>query len=401
MLKVEEAQKLILESVNLCKKEEREIIDSLGYVLAEDIYCPFDIPNFDNSAMDGFSLRAEDTKFASKENPAVLKIVADLPAGEFFRKKLKNGEAIKIMTGAPLPKECDTVVKVEDVEVEDGKVKIFTPCKKFENVRFKGEDLKKGELILKRTDILTPSAIGILARVGKKKVKVIGKPKVGIFSTGDELIEVGEKLKVGKIYNSNSYSLYSQVKVCGAIPLYFGIVKDREKLLEKKFLEAAEKSDVIITSGGVSVGEYDLVKKILKKIGKINFWSIAQRPGKPLAFGKIRKKPVFALPGNPVSSMIAFEEYVRPALLKMMGNKKIFREEVEAILEENIEKKKGFRYFLRGIFTYRENKFYVKTTGPQGSGILKSMLLANCIIVLEEELEKIRKGSKVKIQILY
>jgi molybdopterin molybdotransferase len=400
LIKVEEAQKLILKEVKICKIEKVKIIDSLGYVLAENIYSPFDIPNFDNSAMDGFAIKSEETKFATLKNPAILKIVGDLPAGEIFRKTLKKKEAVKIMTGAILPKGADAVVKVEDVKVENGKVKIFNFIKKFENVRFKGEDLKKGELILKKGTIISPSVTGILARIGKSIVKVIGKPKVGIFSTGNELLEVGEKLKLGKIYNSNSYSLISQVKNCGAIPLYFGISPDREDLLKNKFEEVSEKSDVIITSGGVSVGEYDLVKNVLEKIGKIDFWSIAQRPGKPMAFGKIKNKIVFGLPGNPVSSMITFEEYVRPALLKMMGKTKLFREEKEAILEENLEKKKGFRYFLRGIFREENGTLYVKTTGPQGSGILKSFLLANCIIILPEELEKIKKGEKVKIQIL-
>jgi len=377
-----------------------KLTDSLGRILAKDIYSGIDIPSFDNSAMDGYAVRASDTFSVSKEKGKTLRVIEDVKAGFIAKKILKSGQAIRIMTGASVPKCADSVVMVEDTRPEGKYVEIFKEVEPEENIRKKGEDIKKGRCIIRKGTLLKPAHIGVMASLGISKVEVSKKPKIAVLATGDELVDVHEKLTPGKIRSSNTYSLYSQIVNCGGIPKNLGIAKDQPNKLKAKIKEGLN-CDLILTSGGVSVGDYDLVKLVLAEMGTdIKFWQVAMRPGKPLVFGRIKGVPVFGLPGNPVSSMVSFEIFVKPAIIKMLGQGGDYRNAVNAILEEKITKKKGLKYFLRAKTRWENGIYVTRTTGAQGSGILKSMALANSLIILPEEKKHIKKGEEVTVWFL-
>ncbi|MFC1623981.1 gephyrin-like molybdotransferase Glp [Candidatus Omnitrophota bacterium] len=401
MLKVEDALKTIVSGINILPSEEVSLTDSLDRVLREDIYADCDVPLLDNSAMDGYALKSSDTRGASKTKPRTLEVIHDLKAGYVAKEVLKDNQAIRIMTGAPIPDGADSVIIVEETEKEGkDRARIFKEVKLRENIRERGEDIKKGEKVIKKNTLLNSAHIGLLASLGKTKIRVTKKPKVAILATGDEVIDVGEKLEPGKLRSSNTYTLYSQVLKCGGIPKNLGIAKDNPEELENRLKQGLD-CDLIVTSGGVSVGDYDLVKPILAKIGTdMKFWKVAMRPGKPLVFGRLGDRFIFGLPGNPVSSMISFEVFVRPTILKLSGQELDKRCEVDAILEEDVKKKKDLRYFLRAETRWEDGTYHTRTTGPQGSGILKSMALANSLIVLPEEKDYVKKGSKVKVRFL-
>ena len=400
MISVEEALQVILKSIQVLGLEKVDILSSLGRVLGEDIYAPYHIPHWDNSAMDGYAVIQKDIKDATPENPATLKVVADLPAGYTAKRDLKKGEVIRIMTGAPIPEGSDTVVMVEDTKRDGDKVNIFKANSKGDNIRKAGEDVSKGTLVLPKGSVIHPAEVGMLASLKRSFVSVYQKPTVAVISTGDELIDVDENLTGGKIVSSNTYSLSSLVRYLGATPLILGIAKDKSEDLLDRF-KVAVRADMIISSGGVSVGDYDLVKDILKELGaEMKFWKVSMRPGQPLAFGVIEGKPTFGLPGNPVSCMVSFEQFVRPSILKASGYRQIFRPLIEACLKEPINKKVGKKYFIRCIVSMEEGKYVVTTTGEQGSGILMSMVRANGLIVLPEEKTAFEAGEMVKVQIL-
>jgi molybdopterin molybdotransferase len=350
--------------------------------------------------MDGYVLRSEDVQKASPNHPVRLEVVEDLPAGFRSTKTVEKGKAIRIMTGAPIPKEADTVIPVEETKKEDGFVLIFRAAAPGENIRKSGEDVKEGDRVISKGDTIRPAEVGMLASVGRSFVYVFQRPLVAILCTGDELVDVDGDLDEVKIISSNSYTLGAQVRDCGAIPLQLGIAKDRKEEIAEK-LRQGIRADVLISSAGVSVGDYDFVKDVMKDLGmEMVFWKVAMRPGQPLAFGTIGGKPVFGLPGNPVSSMISFEQFVRPSLLKMMGRRQLFRPVIEAILKEEIKKMTGRRFFIRGTVSFEKNQYFVTTTGEQGSGILRSMVKANGLIVIPEDQEMVRAGDKVKVQLL-
>ena len=401
MIKTEDALKIVLRGINILDPEVVRLTNSLERVLAEDIYSSSDIPGFDNSAMDGYAVRSSDTANASKNRPKVLEVTDSLKAGDTPKKTLRGNEAIRIMTGAVMPQGADSVVMVEETQWEEkDKVKILKEVKFDENVRKKGEDIKRGEVIIEKGTLITSAHIGILASLGISKIKVTRKPKVAILATGDELIDVDKALAPGKLRSSNTYTLYSQIIECGGTPKDLGIARDEPDMLETKIKEGLS-CDLIITSGGVSVGDYDLVKLVLAKMGtNIRFWQVAMRPGKPLVFGMIKGIPIFGLPGNPVSSMVSFEVFVRPAILRMRGQKVGDRKEADAVIEEGLKKKKGVRYFLRAQTRWEDGAYFTKTTGPQGSGILRSMALADSLIVLPEEQERVEKGARVRVRFL-
>lgn len=401
MVSVEKALRTILINVKTLNSETAKLTDSLDRVTAKDIHSDIDIPAFDNSAMDGYAVRSCDTTGASKDKPKVLEVIDEIKAGVMPKKALKKRAAMRIMTGAPMPKGADSVVIVEHTKKPAKEsVEIYKQAKIGENVRKTGEDIKRGELVMPKGTLLKPSLVGILASLGMARVEVTRRPKIAILSTGDEMVDVRGKLELGKVRSSNTYTLYGQVLKYGGIPKNLGIAGDNTRQLEKRIARGLD-CDMILTSGGVSVGDYDLVKPVLAKMGTdIKFWKVAMRPGKPLAFGRLGKVLVFALPGNPVSSMVSFEIFVRPAILKMLGTREDCLKGIDAVLEERIIKRKGARYFLRAKTRWENSAFFTRTTGAQGSGILKSMALANSLIILPEDCESAEKGEKVKIRFL-
>jgi molybdopterin molybdotransferase len=400
MITVSEALHTILSTVDPVGIEKVNILRALGRVLAEDIHARRTIPPTANSAMDGYALIAEDTMGATRENPLLFDIIEDVPAGNMPRKIVGFAEATRIMTGAPIPEGVDAVVPVEDTGLDGDRLQIFTEASIGQNVRAMGEDVREGELVLHRETIIRPAEAGMLAALGRSFVAVYQKPLVAILATGDELVDIDGELSPEKIISSNSYSGAAQVIECGGIPMQIGIAKDTKEDITEKF-KAAMRADIIISSAGVSVGDYDFVKDVMEELGvTINFHQVAQRPGKPFTFGTVGRKLFFGLPGNPVSSMLTFEQYVRPAILKMTGHKRIFRKTIIAILQEDIKKKQGLRYFLRVRVQYEDGRFTAVTTGEQGSGILRSMVLANGIMVLPEDITSLKKGDEVMVQVI-
>jgi molybdopterin molybdotransferase len=399
MISVEEAIHRILEQIPRLGKERLPILQCLGRIMGEDIFAPRNIPPWDNSAMDGYAVRWQDIHEASPHKGIKLKVLADLPAGRIFEGEIGPGEAIRIMTGAPLPRGADTVIQVEDTEKSGDAVRILSCPEKGKNIRLAGEDVKAGERVLEEGNLLRPPHMGLLASLQRSIISVYQVPRVAILSTGDELIEIDEPWEEGKIINSNSYSLASQVIECGALPLQLGIAKDNPEALSAKIHQGLF-ADILVTSGGVSVGDYDLVKGMLRELGKIDFWKVAMRPGQPLAFGIVFGKPLFGLPGNPVSSMVSFEQFVRPSILKMAGHQNLFRPTLPAVLREDIEKKAGLTHFIRCRLIYEQGKFSAWSTGEQGSGILSSMVKAQGLIVLPRNKTLLRAGEEVRVILL-
>ena len=400
MISVEAALEKILSHIQPLGFEKVSLLESQGRVIAEDIYASRDIPPLDNSGMDGYAVRYEDIQHASSGQPVRLEIIEDLPAGSVSKKTLEKGQAIRIMTGAPIPRGADAVVQVEDTTKEDRFAQIFRAVPFGENIRRAGEDVGKGDRVISKGDLIRPAEVGMLASVGRSFVSVFQRPLVAILCTGEELVDVDGRLDEAKIVSSNSYTLAAQVKDSGAIPIQLGIARDRKEDIEEK-LRQGIRADVLISSAGISVGDYDLVKDVLKDLGmEMVFWKVAMKPGKPLAFGTIAGKPAFGLPGNPVSSMVSFEQFVRPSLLKMMGHHQLFRPTIEAILKEDIQKEPGRRHYIRALVSFEKDRYFVTTTGAQGSGILRSMVRANGLVVIPENQEKVRAGEKVLVQLL-
>jgi molybdopterin molybdotransferase len=400
MISVEKALKTILVNFRPLGLEKINILEARKRVIGEDIFAPHNIPSADNSAMDGYALHHIDIKGATQDKPLQLKIIEDIPAGKVALKKIKRGEAARIMTGAVIPEGADSVIRQEDTKKNGKTVVIYTSAEKGANIRFAGEDVRKGDLVVNKGSSLRPADIGMLAALGKAFISVYQKPRVAIMSTGDELVDIETNPPLGKIINSNSYSLAAQVMECGGIPIMLGISKDKKLDLQEKFKTALH-ADVIISSGGVSVGDFDFVKDVMGEIGNaMHFWQVAMRPGKPLAFGAIESVPLFGLPGNPVSAMVSFEQFVRPSLLKMQGHKKIFRQTAKAVCAQEVKKSAGFKHFIRAIVKKEKDQYVASVTGDQGSGILKSMVMANALIVMGENETRIKKGAQVTIQLL-
>ena len=390
-LSVDEALERILARVRVLGDERVELMDALGAVLAEDVAADQDVPPFRNSAMDGYAVRGADVATA----PVRLTVIGDIAAGAVPARPVGAAEAMRIMTGAPMPDGADTVVRVEDTDNRTDTVTITAATRPGTSVRAAGEDLKRGETILVRGTVLRPAELGVLATMGRRTVSVTKRPRVAVLSTGDELVEVDADLGPGQIRDSNRYSLASAARAVGATPIPLGIVRDTADDLRRALRDAASKADVIVTSGGVSVGDHDHVKPVVEELGSMDFWSIAIRPGRPLAFGEIDGTLIFGLPGNPVSSLLGFELFVRPALLKMAGRRLLHRPRVTATLDDTLDTPPGLRFFARGIYDPAANT--VRTTGPQGSGILRSMALANCLIDIPDTVQHVDRGTRVTV----
>lgn len=400
MIELEEALEIVLSQVKLVSSEKIDILSSLSRTLAEDVYADFDIPGFDRAAMDGYAVLSKDTNSASKKKPVILEVIANVPAGYSTDKVVKNGRAVRIMTGAPMPKGADAVVMVEDTEKEEEKVKIFRKVTCQKNVSFAGEDVKRGELILSQGSLIRPAEVAMLASLGKENVLVKIKPRVAIISTGDELVEVGRTLQKGEIYDSNSYALFSQVLSSGGEPHRLGIARDkRENLLAR--IEEGLSYQLLLLSGGVSVGDYDLVTDALKKAGvKMLFWKVAVKPGKPTFFGIRKGTLVFGLPGYPVSSMVNFENLVRPAIFSMLGRDDWQRIRVKAILKEAVSSRGRRKKIIRAKLVKEGDKYLAVPATSQESSVLKSMVWANSFLILPKEVERIEKGEEVFLELL-
>ncbi len=418
MISVEQALEQVLSKVDVLETEQVPILESLGQVLVEDIKSDINIPPLANSAMDGYAVQANDTQDASSKSPCFLRVIDTVSAGSISRHCVEPGTAIRIMTGAPLPKGADTVVRFEDTDEEPrnkasagqppAEIGILYEAELGTNVRQAGEDILKGTVVLKKGMVLRPSEIGVLASLGRSKVKVIRRPVVAILATGNELVDIDQPLPAGKIYNSNTYSVAALVQRYGSIPKILGIALDREDSLVTRIRQGLD-ADILITTGGVSAGDYDIVKDVLAKEGEINFWTVRMKPGKPLAFGTIkgmdkagtiRKIPHLGLPGNPVSSMVTFELFARPAIFKMMGKKNLAKPTVEAVLEDAITNTGGRRFYTRAIVEKRDGQYFARLTGAQGSGILTSMSLANGLAIIPEDKIEVRKGEAVQVMML-
>jgi len=395
MISVRDGQNRILAQVR--ERTSPEIVslaEARGRVLCEPVGAPFDVPPTDNSAVDGYAVSSADIPATGTR---ALTVVADLPAGSVFAGALASGQAIRIMTGAPMPAGADTVYPQESVERDGGRVWVGTIAKGV-NVRLHGEDVESGTVVVEAGTVLRPQELGLMASLGRVQVVVSQRPRVALLSTGDEVAEPGATRTPGQIYDANRFTLRGLVEHAGGAVVDLGIVPDQRELLRARLLEAADSADVVITSGGVSVGIYDLVKDVLGEIGGIDFWQVAMQPGRPLAVGRIGRAHFFGLPGNPVASMLTFLLFVRPALFMLAGRRRVFPATWAARATEPMRKKSGRREFKRGILRFTEQGWEVRTTGPQGSGILSSTVAGNCLIVLDEERGDVAAGDTVLVE---
>ena len=374
---------------------------ALGRVLAEDIVSPIDVPSHDNSAMDGYAVRSADL---SPDSPVTLAEIGAALAGREFRGEVGPGQCVRVMTGAVMPANTDTVVIQEVVKAEGGRITIPPGQQRGQNRRLAGEDLRKGKPALAAGALIRPAELGLLASLGMGEVKVKRRLRVAFFSTGDELRSVGERLGAGEVYDSNRYTLYGMLARLGCEIIDMGVVRDDPALLEAAFRKAAASADAVVTSGGVSVGEADFTKQMMAKLGEVVFWKIAMRPGRPMAIGRIesegRSAFLFGLPGNPVAVMVTFYHFVRGALLHMMGRKDTDLPLLRVKSQAAMRKKPGRTEFQRGILERRDGEWTVRLTGAQGSGILRSMSEANCFVVLHHEQGNVAAGEPVDVMLM-
>jgi molybdopterin molybdotransferase len=401
ILAVEEALSRFLDHFHPLESERAAIVDALDRVLAEDIVAAYDIPPHANSAMDGYAVRVADTAGARDDAPRRLRVAGELAAGFTRDTPVEPGTAIRIMTGAPIPPGADAVIPFEETTPDGDAIFIRKPYPDSANIRAAGEDVRAGETVLARGAVLRPQEIGMLAALGRTDVAVIRRPRVAILSTGDEVVDTTEALAPGKIRDANGYSVAAAVMKYGGIPLRLGIARDRVEELTAKVREGLRRgADLFVTSGGVSVGDFDMVKRVLAAEGEIAFWRVRMKPGKPLAFGTIRGVPLLGLPGNPVSALMSFELFGRPALLKMQGKTRLAKPTIEATLADEIRRKDDRRHYVRVRLETRGGETIARLTGDQGSGILLSMVHADGIAIIPEDLRRVPAGTRVRVLML-
>ena len=401
MIEVSEALEIILSKIHFKGIEKVPIDQALGRVLCEDIIARRPNPPLDNSAMDGYALIASDIQSATSESPVELIISDEIAAGSLGSIDVKPGHASRIMTGAPIPSGADAVLMQEDTEKKGDRILVNDKADVGENIRLAGEDVESGEVVISKGCVIEPAHIGMMAVVGRSQVYVSQRPSVAIISTGDEIKDLDETPTGSCIYNSNGYMLAAQIRSAGGVPVYLGIAPDIEKDLLEKF-ETAIKCDIVVSSGGVSVGDYDLVKASLKKLGhEMAFWKVAMKPGKPLAFGEISGKPIFGLPGNPVSSFVSFEQFARPAIKKILGCSNLLAKTIQAKLTKTTTKKAGRLHFLSCRLGTENGETTVTPNDEQGSGILKSMVSADGLMVFPKDDSEMKEGDQATVQILY
>ena len=416
MLSVEEAYEQIMACFSPLDIEEKPILDCLGQTLAAEVRSPLSLPPLANSGMDGYAVRREDIAGASEQSPVNLRVIGLVAAGQLPDRPVEPGTAVRIMTGAPVPAGADTVVPFEETDeisrrntgrpLTDIDIQADLPLGS--NVRPAGEDVQAGELVLEAGTVIRPSETGVLASLGLERARVIRRPLVSVLSTGDELAYLGEELAGGKIYDSNTFGVAASVVAAGGIPKVLGIARDNLEDMHRKLEEVAD-SDLLVTSAGVSKGDYDMVKDVLTERGDINFWSVRMRPAKPLAFGMLRGDsatgtgrpvPLMGLPGNPVSAMVAFEMFARPAIRTMLGRQRLARPVVQGVLDGPIYNSDGRRVYARVEVEKRDGVYYANPSGPQGSNILTTMSRANALAVCPEDLPRKEAGERVDIIML-
>ena len=399
MLGVGEAARRIVAAVAPLPPARVALGDTLGLVLAEDIRSPVALPPWDNSAMDGYAAHGDDVASAGPEHPVTLPVAETIAAGGFASRPLRRGEVMRIMTGAPMPLGADTVVRVEDTDGGVDAVVIRNARDRGRNVRARGEDIREGDVVARRDDHIGPALIGVLASVGAASVAVHPRPRVVILGSGDELVDLDrfDEVRAGRrIISSNSYTLDALVRTAGATPVPLGVARDTPAALREK-MEMATAADLIVTSAGVSVGEHDYTRQVLDELGaEMGFWRVRMRPGAPLGFGILRGVPWIGLPGNPVSAMVTFELFVRPAIRRLMGYERVFPTLIGVTLAERVTTNARLTHFLRAIISTDANGNRIaRLTGPQGSGILTSMAMANALIVIPEDRQSVEAGERL------
>ncbi len=426
MISVEEARARILERFQVLPAADVPLLEALGLTLAEDVRAGLDIPPLPNTGMDGYAVRSQDTDGATYETPRTLRVVGYLAAGNVYPGTVGPGEAVRIMTGAPIPDGADTVVPFEETDEYDwathdsardpgawqerprDQVRIDVAARPGANIRRAGEDVQRGELVLRAGTVVGPAQVGVLASLGLASVRCHRRPVVAVLSTGDELLRPGDPPAAGKIYDANAFSLASQVRAFGGEPVILDVALDTVEALTGRIREGLARADLLVTSAGVSRGDFDVVKTVLAQEGEVGFWTIRMKPGKPLAFGAFRAPdgrtvPHLGLPGNPVSAMVTFELFGRPALFKMLGRLQADAEawrrpSVRAVAQDRIANSDGRRFYARGVASQgADGRWQVRLTGPQGSGVLTSMSLANAYAVCPEDVPAIEPGEECEV----
>lgn len=398
-LTVQEALTAVLNGVSTLETETVALPEALGRVLAQPVTARDSLPPFANSSMDGYALRAADTASV----PVALRVVGDVAAGAMPNVTITAGTAARIMTGAPLPNGADAVVPVEDTDemwrnrerpLPDN-IQVSRAVAPGDYVRHPGEDIEAGQTVIEAGHLIRPQEIGVLASLGVAQVDVIRRPKVGILATGDELIGIEEPLRPGKIRNSNGYTQTAQVMALGAVPVSLGVARDSEADVRAKLQAGLDAGvDLFISSAGVSVGAYDVVKAVLDESGDVNFWRVRMRPGKPLAFGTYQGVPFLGLPGNPVSAMVSFERFARAAIRKMAGHTRLERPQLQVILQDEI-RSDGRESYIRAVVWRENGRYLAATTGDQGSHIMTSLVKANALLIVPENITQVDPGAEM------
>jgi molybdopterin molybdotransferase len=397
-----EALDIILPTVQPTPPESIPLDEGLQRTLAEDVVSPIDHPPWDNSAMDGYAARSIDVAGATREKPVRLRLIEKVPAGGFPSRAVREGTTIRIMTGAPIPEGADSVIRVEHTDSGDDDVVMITnDTDAHRNIRPRGEDVRVGGVVVQRGTLLRAAEIGFLATVGARQIEVSRKPRVAIVSTGDELVDLDnfEEARAGrKIVNSNSHALAAAVRATGGEPIMLGIARDERGSLREK-LRAGLTADLLVTSAGASVGEHDLVKDVLEELGMFTyFWRVRVRPGSPFSFGKIEHVPVFGLPGNPVSALVTFELFVKPAIRRALGRRALYSPTARVRVQEAINTKGTLTHFLRARLTRSHDGIWLaELTGPQGSGMISSMVQADGLLVVPEAVREIPRGAEADV----
>ncbi|MFZ1396619.1 MAG: gephyrin-like molybdotransferase Glp [Candidatus Promineifilaceae bacterium] len=402
-LTVQEALTAVLAGGSVVSAEQVPLLEALGRVLAQDVVAQDSLPPFANSSMDGYALIAADLAAASQENPAILRVVGDVAAGAVQDVVVQRGTAVRIMTGAPVPPGANAVVPVEDTDEAwrnrerplPEQIQVHRPVQPGDYIRHPGEDIESGQTILEKGHILRPQEVGVLASLGISYVSIIRRPRVAILATGDELLEVDQPLRPGKIRNSNGYTQAAQILALGAIPMQLGIAEDTETAVRQKLKVGLDANvDLFISSAGVSVGAYDVVKAVLEAEGNVGFWRVRMRPGKPLAYGTYHGIPYLGLPGNPVSAMVSFERFARAAIRKMAGHTQLDRPTLPVTVQNEIHSD-GRESYIRAIVTPEGGTYQAQVTGDQGSHIMTSLVKANALLIVPEGVTFVPKGGQL------